>query len=230
MVVQAPLGHDRAAARDNAGGAFSRQRHVVQPHARVDGEIVDALFGLLNQCVAEHRPAQVLGDAIDLFQRLINRHSADRDRRVADDPLTDIVDVPAGGQVHYRIAAPADRPHHLVDFVGHRGCDSRIADVGVDLDEEIAPDDHRLRFWVVDIGRNNGPPPGDLVTDEFRCDEIGNRRTETVAVTFDPVTQLRASEIFADGNKLHFPCDLAGPGIGQLGDRLVADGPQGLMT
>jgi hypothetical protein len=116
VVRQAPLGHDRAAAADDAGHAVGGQRHVAQQHAGVDGEVVDALFGLLDQRVAEDFPGQVLGLAVDLFQRLIDRHGADRHRRVADDPFAGFVDVLAGGQVHHRVAAPADRPGHLLDF------------------------------------------------------------------------------------------------------------------
>ena len=38
-----------------------------------------------------------------------------------------------------------------------RGGDGRVADVGVDLDQEVAADDHRLELRVVDVGRDDGP-------------------------------------------------------------------------
>jgi len=41
-----------AAARDDAGGALRRQRNVRQAHARVDGEVVNALLGLFDERVA----------------------------------------------------------------------------------------------------------------------------------------------------------------------------------
>lgn len=50
--MKAPLGHDRAAARDDAGDAVDRQRDVLEPHAGMDGEVVDALFGLLSISVS----------------------------------------------------------------------------------------------------------------------------------------------------------------------------------
>ena len=59
----------------------------------MDGEIVDPLLGLFDQRVAEDLPGQVLGNAADLFQRLVDRHGADRHRGVADDPFADVVDV-----------------------------------------------------------------------------------------------------------------------------------------
>ena len=53
MVGQAPLGHDRAPARDDAGQPPRRERHVAQQHPGVDGEVVDALLGLLDQGAQE---------------------------------------------------------------------------------------------------------------------------------------------------------------------------------
>ena len=138
VVRQAPLGHDRAAARDDAGDALGGQRDVAQQHAGVDGEVVDALLGLLDQRVAVDLPGEVLGLAADLLERLVDRHGADRHRRVAQDPLARLVDVLAGREVHDRVGAPAGRPRHLLDLLLDRGGDRRVADVGVDLHQEAA--------------------------------------------------------------------------------------------
>ena len=51
MMRQAPLGHDRAPARHNAGHALGGHGHVAQQHARVNGEVVHALLGLLDERV-----------------------------------------------------------------------------------------------------------------------------------------------------------------------------------
>ena len=99
----------------------------------MDGEIVDALLGLLDQRVAEDFPRQLLGDAADLFERLIDGDGADRNGRVADDPFARVVDVAAGGQVHDGVGAPADRPDQLVDFGRDIGGDRRITDIGVNF-------------------------------------------------------------------------------------------------
>jgi hypothetical protein len=80
VVRQTPLGHDRAAAADDAGHAVGGHRDVAQQHAGVDGEVIDALLGLFDQRVAEDFPGQVLGLAVDLFQRLVDRHGTDRHR------------------------------------------------------------------------------------------------------------------------------------------------------
>jgi hypothetical protein len=61
VMREAPLGHDRAAARDDAGHAPGGQRDVGEADAGVDGEVVDALLGLLDQRVAEDLPGEVFG-------------------------------------------------------------------------------------------------------------------------------------------------------------------------
>ena len=124
MVRQAPFGHDRAAARDDAGQTLSGRRDVAQQYAGVNGEVVDALFGLFQQGIAEDFPGEVLGDAVDLLQRLVNRHSTDGDRTVTQDPLAGFVDIAAGREIHHRIGAPAGRPDQFLDLFfdggGHR--------------------------------------------------------------------------------------------------------------
>jgi hypothetical protein len=105
----------------------------------VDGEVVDALLGLLDQRVAEDLPGQVFGLAVDLLQRLVDRHGADRHRRVAHDPLAGFVDVLAGGQVHHRVAAPADRPHHLLDFLGDRRVTAELPMLALIFTRKLRP-------------------------------------------------------------------------------------------
>jgi hypothetical protein len=102
--------------------------------------------------------------------------------RVADDPVADVVDVAAGGEVHHGVGAVADGPDQLVDFFRHGGGDGAVADIGVDLHEEVAADDHRLEFGVIDVGRDDGAAAGDFLADEFGRDEIGDRGAEIFAV------------------------------------------------
>ncbi len=192
----------------------------------MDGEVVDALLALLDQRVAEDLPGQVLGDAADLLQRLVDRHRADRHRRVADDPLADVVDVAAGREVHHRVGAPADRPDHLVDLLGDRRGDRRIADVGVDLHQEVAADDHRLDLRMVDVGRDDGAAAGDLVAHELRGDHIGDRGAEAARRRAGPPRRLREADVLANGDVLHLRRDDAGAGVGELGDRLAGLGAQ----
>ena len=231
---QAPLGHDRAAARDDARHPVRRHRNERQAHAGVDGEVVHALFGLLDQRVAEDLPGQFLGLAVDLFQRLVDRHGADRHGRVADDPLARFMDVLAGGQIHDRVAAPADGPGHLLDFLADAGADGRVADVGVDFHQEVAADGHRLDFRVVDVGRDDGAAARDLVAHELGRDGRGNGGAEGLArmlaqQAFDHLLAIRtagaqrfqvllAAQVFADGHEFHFRRDDASARVVHLGD------------
>ena len=48
MMRQTPLRHNRAAARYDAGDTVGGERHITQQYARVNGEIIHALFGLLD--------------------------------------------------------------------------------------------------------------------------------------------------------------------------------------
>ena len=204
---QAPLGHDRAAARDDAGDPISGEMDVAEPHAGVDGEIIDALLALLDQRVLVAFPVELDGVAVDLLQRLVDRHGADRHRRIAQNPFAGVVDVAAGGEVHHRVGAPADRPHHLFHFLFHRRGDGGVADIGVDLGEEVAPDRHRLELGVIDVARNDGAAARHLVAHEFRRDEQRHRGAKAFAVVMGglrDVEHLLAAEIFALGDIDHF--------------------------
>ena len=75
---EAPLGHDRSAARHDARHAAGGHRNVAKQHAGVDGEVVDALLALLDERVAIDLPRQIFRTAADFFERLVNRHGADR--------------------------------------------------------------------------------------------------------------------------------------------------------
>src|SRR6185437_14074032 len=180
---------------------------------------------LLDQGVAEQLPGEVLGHTADFFQCLIDRDRADRHRRIAQDPFARFVDVPAGGKIHHGVGAPADRPCHLLDFLGDRTRHRRIADVGIDLHQEIAADDHRLAFRMVDVVRNDRPATRDFVAHEFRRDGLRNRRAEGLAAML--LQQRRIPQRFKllvlpDRDEFHFRRDSAAPRIVHLGN--IRDG------
>jgi hypothetical protein len=184
----------------------------------MDGEVIDALFGLFDQGVAEDFPGQVFGLAIDLFQRLVDRHGADRHRRVAHDPFARFVDVLAGRQVHHRVAAPADRPGHLVDFVLDGRGQRRVADVAVDLGQEVAADDHRLGFGVVDVVGDDGAAAGDFVAHELGRDHARDRGAETLPRMLGAQQFFEAVEllVLADRDVFHLGGDDALTGVVHL--------------
>ena len=136
----------------------------------MDGEVIDPLLRLFDERVAINFPGQFFRAAADFFQRLINRHGADRHRRIANDPFARGVNIFAGGKIHHRVGAPFCRPTHLLDFFLDRRRHGAVADVGVDFYQEIAADDHRLGFRVIDVRRDDGAAARDFLPHEFRSD------------------------------------------------------------
>jgi hypothetical protein len=202
--------------------AISGEVDVAEPDAGMNGEIIDTLLALLDQRVLVALPIELHRIAADLLQRLVDGHSADRHRRVPDDPFARGVDVAPRGEVHHRVGAPADRPHHLLDLLLDRRGHRRVADIGVDLGEEVAANDHRLRLEVIDVGGDNGASARDLAAHELWRDEGRDRRAEALAV-FEPRLGLfglpRASDVFAMSDIDHLLCDDPGAREFELGSR-----------
>ena len=242
VMGEAPLGHDRAAAGDDAGHAAGGHGDEAQQDTGVDGEVIDALLGLLDEGVAIEFPSEILGLAVDLFQRLIDRHGADGDGGVSQDPLAGGVDVLAGGKVHHGVRAPLGGPAHFFHFLFDGRGDGGVADVGVDFHEEIPADDHRFAFRVVDVERDDRAASGDLAADELGGDLGGDALWEAFenagsvgavrilggalvllveVVADDVVGHVRdfcAAHVFADGDELHLWGDDALAGVVELGD------------
>ena len=137
-----------------------------------------------------------------------------------------------GGEVHHGVGAPADRPHHLVDFFldrrGHRG----VADIGVDLGQEVAADDHRLEFAMVDVAGDDGAAARDFAAHEFRRDEGRHRGAKTFAVgkrCLGALELLLAAEVFAGGDVDHLLGDDAGAGEFELRDHVAVEAAQRLV-
>ena len=86
-----------------------------------------------------------------------------------------------GAQVHDGVSAPLGGPTHFFDFFFDAAGDGAVADVGVDFDEEIAADDHRLELGMVDIGGNYRSSSRYFGTHEFGRDLAWYRRSERLA-------------------------------------------------
>src|SRR5699024_10120526 len=111
VVRLAPLRNDTPPAADHTAQTVVGILDILQPDAAVDGEVIDALFALLYQRVAEQLPRQLLGPALYLFHGLVHGHRSHRHGTVADYPFARLVNVVARGEVHQRIAAPFAAPH-----------------------------------------------------------------------------------------------------------------------
>src|SRR5581483_2068838 len=67
VMRETTLGHNRAAATDDSGGAFRSHRNERQTHAGVNRKVIDALLGLFDQSVAEDFPGQLFRFAANFF-------------------------------------------------------------------------------------------------------------------------------------------------------------------
>ena len=209
VVIETPLAHDTTAtAHDTAETAISKM-HVVATDAGMDGEVVNTLLALLDEGITEYLPVQILYLAVYLLQSLVDRHGSYWYRAVAYNPFTGFVDVVAGREVHQSIASPFARPYRLVHLFLDAGGSGRVADIGIDLHEEVASDDHRFALRVIDVGRKNGTSTGNLIAHIFRSD-----------VGVD--AQLLAVHVLADSHILHLWSDDARLGVCHLGDMLAS--------
>mmetsp|Transcript_20213 Transcript_20213/g.30116 ORF Transcript_20213/g.30116 Transcript_20213/m.30116 type:complete len:282 (+) Transcript_20213:1139-1984(+) len=144
----------------------------------MDGEVVHALFRLLDEGLAEDFPVQIFSDSVDLFEGLVDWHGTHWNGGVAHDPLTSLVDVLSGTQVHERVGSPEGGPLEFLDFffdgAGHCG----ISNVSIDLDFEHATNNLRLELQMVLIAANNGTPSGNLRTNKLRLDALTFRHEQ----------------------------------------------------
>src|SRR6266403_389871 len=87
----------------------------------------------------------------------------------------------ARAKIHHGIGAPFCSPTHFLDFFLDRRSDGTVADVGVDLYEEIAADNHRLGFRMIDIRGDDRAAAGNLTPNELRRDFARDVRAEGFA-------------------------------------------------
>jgi hypothetical protein len=130
------------------------------------------------------------------------------------------------------VSAP-QRIAHLVDFLLDRRRHGGVADIGVDLGQEIAADDHRLEFGMVDVAGDDGAAARDLGAHELRRDEGGHFSAKAFAIGergFRALELLLAAEVFALGDVDHLFRDDAGAGEFELGDLVVACAAQRLVV
>mmetsp|Transcript_39561 Transcript_39561/g.88014 ORF Transcript_39561/g.88014 Transcript_39561/m.88014 type:complete len:263 (-) Transcript_39561:381-1169(-) len=159
---------DGASTTDNAGDTFGSEGDVAQQHTGVDGPVVNTLLGLVQQHLLEQVPRDILHTPVSALQSLVDGHSAHGDRAVAQHPLACLLDVVAGGEVHDGVGAPDDGPLQLLNLLLNGACHGTVADVGIDLGQEVAADDSGLQLQMALVGRDDGAAAGDLTANKLR--------------------------------------------------------------
>src|SRR5213594_2050040 len=225
VMRKAPLRQDRSAPADNSRAALDRPRDITKQHARMDRKVIDPLLGLFDQCIPIHFPRQLLRPAAGFLESLINRNRPDRHWRIAQNPFAGFMNIAACREVHHRVGAPGDAPSHLLDFIFNRAGESAVTDVGIDLDQKIPADDHRLGFRMIDICRNNRAPSRNFMADELWSDAFRNGSAEGFARMLEADIRavmarggiiLFASKVLANGDELHLRRDDASSRVRQL--------------
>ena len=171
VVLVHPRRQNRTAAADDAEHPLFRRRNMRLQQSGMDGHIVHALLGLF----AHHVEDEGFGEVVHRFaagEHLIHRNRADRGRTVFDDRTADLVDVAAGAEVHHGIRAVFQRMPELFQLLTRATGQRGVADVGVDLGLEAAPDADRHQSLMVDIGRNHHRTGGDGGADRLRRDHL----------------------------------------------------------
>ena len=199
VVVRHPLGKNRAAAAYDACDALRNHRQILNEYAGVDGHVVHALLGLFLDDF-EHDVAIQVFDALHARDGFINRHGADRNRRVAQDGFANLVNVAAGREIHYGVGAIVNGRVQFLQFLIDVRGDGGVADVRIDLAERGDADRHRLEFGMVDVRRDDHASASDFVADEFR------------------------GLLFPVGDVLHLFGDYSAAGISHLGEVSVGVG------
>ena len=132
------------------------------------------------------------------------------------------MNVLAGGQIHDSIGTPVRGPGQFLHLFLNGGRQRGIADVGIDLYQEVAPDNHRLNFRVIDIRGNDRTPTRHLGTNKFRRDFLRQGGAERLATMLCAqcclFARLHIAHVLADGDELHFRRNDALTRVMKLGD------------
>ena len=83
IVVERPLGQNGSATRNDPGHTTGGVWDEPLQDGGVDGEVIDPLFGLLDEGVAVEFPGKVFDTSVNFFESLVDRNGADRNGRIA---------------------------------------------------------------------------------------------------------------------------------------------------
>ena len=169
LVMFHPVRHQRPASAHDAGNALAHQRHMLAQHSRVDGHVIDALFGLLLDDFQHQRDGEIFRTPHPR-DGLINRHRSHGHRRSLDDRLADFRYLAPRGKIHYRVCPKMYGVMELLQLFVDVGRCGRVADVRVDLALGGDADGHRLEVAMIDVGGKDAAPASDFAAQQLRLE------------------------------------------------------------
>ena len=152
-MYETPFTHYASSTADNTAQPFIGKLNIMAADPCMNGEVIYTLFALFNQCIPVDFPGEVFHYAVHLFKCLINRNRADGYGTITDNPFACFMDIFSCGKIHQGIATPFAAPQCFLHFFIYAWGSSRISDIRIDFHKEVASDNHRFSFRVVDIGR-----------------------------------------------------------------------------
>src|SRR5436309_1565502 len=91
------------------------------------------------------------------------------------------MDVFARGKVQHCVLAPFNGPANFLDFLLDARSDGTVADVGIYLHQEIAPDNHRLALRMIDVRRDDRPTARNFGANKVGSDKLWDAGAERFA-------------------------------------------------
>ncbi len=89
------------------------------------------------------------------------------------------MDVFSRREVHHGVGPPLRGPAHFFDLLFDAGGNGTVADVRIDFNQKIPPDNHGLELGMIDVCRNDRPSSCHFLAHKFRSDLSGNALWES---------------------------------------------------
>ena len=141
---------------------------MLNQNASVNRLIIHTLLGVLFDDVQKVVRRQGFNVAVNAFQRLIDRHRANRHRRSINDCGANFIQVAATRrQIHHRVGTIFDGKMQFCHFFIHVGRVRRCAQIGIHLAFRSNADRHRFQIGMINVGRNNHPSPCHFRPNQF---------------------------------------------------------------
>ena len=171
-------------------------------------KVVNALLSLLYKSISENLPSQIFRYTFNLLERLIDRHSSNRNWWVTNNPLPRLMNVFSSWEVHDCVSTPAHSPNHFSNLLVYRRAESWVTNISINLNQEVPSNNHWLCFRVINIVWNDCTAPSNLISDKFWCNNFRSGCAKTLALVLtDLVLVFLPETVLSNRNVFHFRSD-----------------------